>query len=162
RLLSAARRRPTAASPRRRRGDRAQELDGAAHDRPRFRGCCGRSDILAGWLTMHWGAVRTRYEGWSRGPALAVIAALLALLALACWSPSTAAAPEVRSFSAQQSDLQLYRDIIAGVRAGGNYYEVAAEAQRKGGYPLKPFFTFRLPTHALIYAAVGERVMIIV
>ena len=91
-----------------------------------------------------------------------MIAVLLVLLALACWSPATAPEPRVRSSSAQQSDLQLYRDIIAGVRAGGNYYEVAAEAQRKGGYPLKPFFTFRLPTHALIYAAVGERVMIIV
>jgi len=111
---------------------------------------------------MDWGAIRTRYEGWSRGPALALIGALLALLAIACWSPATAPAPQVRASAAQHSDLQLYRDIIAGVHAGGDYYGVAAEELRKGGYPLKPFFTFRLPTHAIIYAAVGEQTMIIV
>ena len=104
--------------------------------------------------------MRTRYESWSRGPALALIAALLTLLAIACWSPGTAPAPKLRTSPTQQSDLQLYRDIIAGVEAGGDYYEVAAEAQREGNYPLKPFFTFRLPTHATIYAAVGERAMI--
>jgi len=107
-------------------------------------------------------ALRTRFEGWSRGPALALIAALLALLAVACWSPARAPAPQVRASATQHSDLQLYRDIIAGVRAGGDYYRVAAEELRKGGYPLKPFFTFRLPTHAIVYAAVGERTMIVV
>ena len=110
---------------------------------------------------MNWGAFRTRYEGWSRGPALALVGALLALLAMACWSPASAPMPQVRA-AAQHSDLQLYRDIIAGVRAGGDYYSVAAEEQRKGGYPLKPFFTFRLPTHAIIYAAAGEQTMIVV
>jgi len=111
---------------------------------------------------MAWGAIRTRYEGWSRWPAIAVIAALLALLTIACWSPERAPAPKLRSSPAQQSDLQLYRDIIAGMQAGGNYYEVAAEELRKGNYPLKPFFTFRLPTHATMYAAAGERVMIVI
>jgi hypothetical protein len=56
----------------------------------------------------------------------------------------------------------LYRDIIAGVSEGGDYYEVAAEELRKGNYPLKPFVAFRLPTHATIYAAFGERTMIVV
>ncbi len=109
---------------------------------------------------MDWGAIRTRYEGWSRGPALALIAVLLALLAVACWSPASAPAPKLRTSPAQQSDLEHYREIIAGVAAGGDYYEVAAEAQRKNNYPLKPFFTFRLPTHSVAYAMFGERVMI--
>lgn len=109
---------------------------------------------------MNWGAFQTRFEGWSRGPALAVIAALLALLALACWSPASAPVPKVRTSAAQHSDLQLYRDIIARVEAGRNYYQVTAEELRKGNYPLKPFFTFRLPTHALVYAMVGERTMV--
>jgi hypothetical protein len=39
---------------------------------------------------------------------------------------------------------------------------VAAEELRKGNYPLKPFFTFRLPTHASVYALVGEQPMILV
>ncbi|MCF2513892.1 hypothetical protein LVY65_02255 [Sphingomonas sp. G124] len=111
---------------------------------------------------MDLGAIRTRYEGWSRGPALALIAALIALLALARWSPASAPAPKVRTSAAQHSDLQLYRDIIAGVHAGGGYYKVAADELRKGGYPLKPFFTFRLPTQALAYATFGERTMIVV
>jgi hypothetical protein len=106
-------------------------------------------------------AFRTRFEGWSRGPALALIAALAVLILLAAWTPARTggAAPKMRA-PTEHSDLQLYRDIIAGVSAGGNYYDVAAREQRAAGYPLKPFFTFRLPTHATIYAAVGERVMI--
>jgi hypothetical protein len=47
------------------------------------------------------------------------------------------------------------------VQAGENYYRATADELRKGNYPLKPFFTFRLPTHAVIYAAFGERVMMI-
>jgi hypothetical protein len=111
---------------------------------------------------MDLGAIRTRYEGWSKWPALGLIATLLALLAVACWSPSNSPAPKVRTSAAQHSDLQLYRDIITGVRAGGGYYDVAAEELRKGGYPLKPFFTFRLPTHAIAYATFGEPAMIVV
>ncbi len=109
---------------------------------------------------MDWGAIRTRFEGWSKGPALAVIAALVALLAVACWSPASAPAPKLRTAPTQQSDLAHYREIIAGVATGGDYYEVAAEAQRKNNYPLKPFFTFRLPTHSVAYALFGERMMI--
>jgi hypothetical protein len=111
---------------------------------------------------MGWGAFPTQFEGWSRGPALSLIAALLALLAVATWSPSGAPSPKVRSSSAEQSDVQLYRDIIAGVAQGGDYYQVAAEELRKGNYPLKPFFTVRLPTHASAYALVGERPMLLV
>ncbi len=108
------------------------------------------------------GAIRTRYQDWSRGPALALIAALVAILAVACWSPAGAPAPKLRTSPSQHSDLQLYRDIIAGVQAGGNYYDVAAKEQRAANYPLKPFYTFRLPTHATLYAAFGERTMIVV
>lgn len=111
---------------------------------------------------MSFGGIPTRFERVSRGVALAVIAALIALLAIATWQPEAAPAPKLRTSPSQQSDLQLYRDIISGMRAGGGYYEVAAQELRKGGYPLKPFFTFRLPTHATVYAALGERVMIVI
>jgi hypothetical protein len=86
---------------------------------------------------------------------------MVAVLAFATWTPEAAPAPKLRVSKAQPSDLQLYRDIIAGVEAGGDYYQVAARAQRKNHYPLKPFFTFRLPTHATVYAMFGERVMIV-
>ena len=108
------------------------------------------------------GVFQTRFEGWSRGRALAVIAALLVLLAFGCWSPTAGPSPKVRTTEAQHSDLQLYRDIITRVQGGENYYRAAAEELRKGNYPLKPFFTFRLPTHATIYAALGERVMVVI
>ena len=109
---------------------------------------------------MQLGAFPTRFEGWSKGQALALVAALVALLAVATWSPAAAPAPKLRTSPAEQSDLQLYRDIIQGVAAGGDYYQVAAAELRKGGYPLKPFFTFRLPTHAVAYAMAGERTMV--
>ena len=93
---------------------------------------------------------------------MSLIVGLVVIIAIACWSPASAPAPKLRTSPAQHSDLQLYRDIIAGVAEGGNYYEVAAREQRAAGYPLKPFYTFRLPTHATIYAAVGERTMIVI
>lgn len=111
---------------------------------------------------MNWGAVPTHFERWSRGPAIALVVALLTLLAFACWSPETAPAPKLRTSAAQHSDLQLYRDIISEVKSGGDYYEVAADQQRRNNYPVKPFYTFRLPTHATIYAAAGETVMIVI
>jgi len=110
---------------------------------------------------MGWGAFQTRFEGWSKAPALALVGALLALLAFACWSPAAGPAPKVRTTEAQHSDLQLYRDIITRAGKGENYYAATADELRKGNYPLKPFFTFRLPTHATIYAALGERTMVI-
>jgi len=110
---------------------------------------------------MNWGALPTRFEGLTRGSALALITVLIAILAFATWTPEAAPAPQLRASAAQPSDLQLYRDIIAGVEAGGDYYQVPAEAQRKNHYPLKPFFTFRLPTHASVYALFGERVIIV-
>lgn len=111
---------------------------------------------------MTLGSFPTRYGGWSRGPALALIATLLAMLAIASWSPASAPTPKLRTSAAEHSDLQLYRDIIAGVQAGGDYYQVTAQELRKGGYPLRPFFTFRLPTHAMLYANFGERAMIVI
>jgi hypothetical protein len=111
---------------------------------------------------MNWGAFETRFQGWSRGPALATIAALLALVTVASWSPASGPAPKLRRSEAQHSDLQLYRDIITRVRGGESYYRATADELRKGNYPLKPFFTFRLPTHASIYAAFGEQAMVIV
>lgn len=102
----------------------------------------------------------TWYAGWSRGRALILLVALASILAVACWPAATAPAPKVRASQAEQSDLDLYRDIIARVKGGEAYYPVAADELRKGGYPLKPFVTFRLPTQAYAYATLGEPAMI--
>ncbi|BCA64348.1 hypothetical protein HMP09_3582 [Sphingomonas sp. HMP9] len=63
---------------------------------------------------------------------------------------STAVAPDAPPPG--QTDLLLYETIVAGVRGGSPYYAVAAETQRSGHYPLKPFFTVRLPTLAVVEA----------
>lgn len=52
-----------------------------------------------------------------------------------------------------RTDLLLYDTIVAGVRGGSPYYAVAAETQRMGHYPLKPFFAVRPPTLAVVQAA---------
>ena len=52
-------------------------------------------------------------------------------------------------------DLFLYRAILDRVTQGEAYHAVAADEQRRGGYPLKPFVTMRLPTLAVAMATVG-------
>ncbi|WP_228275221.1 hypothetical protein [Stakelama tenebrarum] len=51
------------------------------------------------------------------------------------------------------TDLALYDQIVAGVRHGGGYYDVTAQALRANDYPLRPFVTFRLPALAMVQAA---------
>lgn len=83
---------------------------------------------------------------------MAVILAVLLVLgftALAVHDPAdTPAAP-----GSATGDLSMYEGVIEGLRAGGDYYTLTAEAFRAGDYPLKPFVTFRLPTHAVVQAA---------
>ncbi len=102
----------------------------------------------------------TWYANWRRGPALIVVLFLAASLLMACWPVSSSPAPKVRASVAEQSDLDLYRDVIRRVRAGDAYYPAVAEELRKDNYPLKPFITFRLPSQAYAYAWAGEPVMI--
>lgn len=104
----------------------------------------------------------TWFRSWQRGPALLVLALLLAGLIAACWPSANASpGPKLRATSGQQGDADLYRTIIARVAGGQGYYQAAADELRRGPYPLKPFLTFRLPTLALIYARLGEQMMIV-
>lgn len=111
---------------------------------------------------MTLGTFPTRFDRWGRAPALVFLPALAAILILAAWPTPSAPQPKMRASQAEQSDLDLYRDTIRRVGAGEPYYPVAADQLREGGYPLKPFVTFRLPTLAVIYAHVPEVVMSIV
>ena len=45
-------------------------------------------------------------------------------------------------------DLLLYRDVIAEVRRGRNYYEVAREKIPQFGFPTSSPLNWRLPTYA--------------
>lgn len=80
---------------------------------------------------------------------LALLAALLVatLLALATPGPPAASHDPARRAD-DQADVVLYEGIVEGIRNGGDYYLVTADALRAGNYPLKPFVTFRLPTLA--------------
>lgn len=82
--------------------------------------------------------------------ALLALAGLLALTLLALLTPDPTATDAASTTGG--SDVALYAQIVEGVRAGGNYYAVAAEALRAGEYPLRPFVTFRLPTLAVVQA----------
>ncbi len=99
-----------------------------------------------------WLAAPTRYAGLSRRASRIVLAALLALvigltimaLRIPVATPLAVDTP---------TDIGLYQQIVDGVRHGGGYYQVAADALRSGGYPMRPFVTFRLPTLAVVQAA---------
>src|SRR5437762_2724997 len=46
------------------------------------------------------------------------------------------------------ADLALYRDVIAGVRDGQDYYTVAREKIPEYGFPVSSPLNWRLPTYA--------------
>jgi hypothetical protein len=56
----------------------------------------------------------------------------------------------------QITDRELYGQVIDAVAAGNPYYESVARLHRANGYPLRPSVTVRLPTLALIAAALGR------
>lgn len=106
-----------------------------------------------------WLAAPTRFAGLPLRRAQLAAALVLALL-LACFTALPAPAPppgQAASAPAEErSDIALYRSIVAGVAAGGDYYDVAAAALRADGYPLRPFVTVRLPTLARVQAMLPE------
>jgi hypothetical protein len=54
------------------------------------------------------------------------------------------------------NDETLYKTIAKRVQSGGDYYTVAADEQRRHGYPTKPPFTIRVPTEAWFLAALRD------
>lgn len=103
-----------------------------------------------------WTAAPTRFAAFRRGRArlaLALLALLLAACMTALFVPEPPAASAAAVGGRPQTDLMLYETIVAGVRGGGNYYQVAADTLRAGGYPLRPFLTFRMPALAVVLAS---------
>jgi len=104
-----------------------------------------------------WLTAPTRFATLRRSSAQIVLA-LLAILLVASMSALVSPGPPPVSHDPAQraddeADVVLYETIVAGVRGGGDYYAVTAQALRTGNYPLKPFVTFRLPTLAIVQAA---------
>lgn len=102
-----------------------------------------------------WLGEASRFATVSRGRARAALLILALLLALSLTALAVADPETSTAVSAPdgQTDLMLYEKIVAGMKGGGDYYTVAVDAMRTGGYPLQPFFTVRMPGLAVLQAA---------
>ena len=100
-----------------------------------------------------WLSLPSRYAGLSPNAARVALAMLGALLLLSFTALLTADPTAAAPAPGEAGDLQLYAGIVDALRHGGSYYPVTAEALRTNDYPLRPFVTFRLPTLAVILAA---------
>ncbi len=100
-----------------------------------------------------WLARPSRFATVSQPVARAVLA-LLVVLVMLTWLAlaPTPVESSVGGGADHGTDMGLYAAIVEGVRHGGDYYTVAADAMRAGNYPLRPFVTMRLPTLAVIAA----------
>jgi len=110
----------------------------------------------------------SRFAAISAKGAKWVLGVLLALILASLWPaaqhPKSSVQPVSTAKSEQktaksgdaEADLALYKAIVGRMQAGENYYAVAADEQRKRGYPLKPFVTVRQPTLALVLASLGR------
>jgi hypothetical protein len=104
--------------------------------------------------TPFWLARPTRFAALSRDQARIVLAIVMVLIGLAGVITAGAARGTGGAVaSGDASDAAAYAAIVDGVRHGGDYYTVAVSVMRAGGYPLKPFVTVRLPTLAVVEAA---------
>lgn len=87
-----------------------------------------------------------------------ILLALLVLLVVASLIDFSAR-PASRQNAPRHTDVALYAAIVEGVRSGGDYYTIAADAQRRNNYPVRPFVTVRLPTLALLEGHLPSRAM---
>jgi hypothetical protein len=102
--------------------------------------------------------IQSRFAGASRRSVGLIGAGLIAAVLFSLWpaAQGPGGAPSVSTATGiPNADLFLYEAIVAKVRAGGDYYAVAAHELRTRDFPLRPFITFRLPTLAWMQAGLG-------
>ena len=104
------------------------------------------------WLTRPPRFADLSTRGARIGLGLLAVLLLATLLALGTPGPPPVSHDPARRAD-DQTDVVLYESIVDAVRHGGSYYPVTADALRSGDYPLRPFVTFRLPTLAMVQAA---------
>lgn len=82
---------------------------------------------------------------------------LVACLLCSLWAavPSTPSYDPAADRPALMRDAELYRAIASSVAEGESYYRAALSLQRQNGFPVKPFFTVRLPTLTMLVASLG-------
>lgn len=99
-----------------------------------------------------WLSCPSRFATLRAGAAM-VVAVLALLLLLSAWIVPGGDDATARSGS---PNLDLYASVIEGVRAGGDYYGVAAQELRASRAPLMPFSAVRLPTLSMVQAALPD------
>lgn len=100
-----------------------------------------------------WLAQPSRFAALPAVQARIVLAALAVLL-LVSFTVLGVPSPAPDAGGANpQTDIAVYEGIVSAVAHGEDYYRAAADALRAGGYPLRPFLTFRLPGLAVVQAA---------
>jgi hypothetical protein len=109
-----------------------------------------------------WLARPTRFAALTKKQAqiglVLLTTVIVAALATALAFQATHSAPGIAKIGSE-TDAQLYRSIVDGIRHGGHYYTVAATQLREGNYPLKPFIAFPLPTLAVVEGALSPTVV---
>lgn len=103
-----------------------------------------------------WLAKPSRFAGLSRTRARLTLVGLCLLILLSFQSLILGGAA-----GRDAGDIALYEGIVAGIRSGGAYYDVAVDQLRALDYPLRPFLAFRLPTLAVIQAALPASAIVI-
>lgn len=99
-----------------------------------------------------WLRTPSRFAAMSQSGARATLAVFVVMIA-ATWLALALPTGPRGAGTDRGTDMALYAGIVDGVRHGGAYYAVAAEAMRAGNYPMTPFVTMRLPTLAVTTAA---------
>lgn len=99
-----------------------------------------------------WLARPSRFAAFPAARARIVLGVLAALL-LTTLTVLGVPQPASDASGGAQTDVALYEGIVSAVAHGEDYYRAAADALRAGGYPLRPFLTFRLPGLAVAQAA---------
>ncbi|TPG55157.1 hypothetical protein [Sphingomonas glacialis] len=101
-----------------------------------------------------WLTEPSRYAALSQPRARIALVALALLLLATLLALASPAAPLANPTAGDdQHDILLYETIVQGLRGGGDYYGVTGQALRTAEYPMRPFFAFRLPTLAVVEAA---------
>src|SRR5260221_7948724 len=95
-------------------------------------------------------AIVTRYAGLTRLKAAAAIGFILVAEGwfVAGAVSGSGAATGVASAPHRDGDVAFYKSVVAGVRAGQDYYDVVDIELRRQGYPVRPAFAWRQPTYA--------------
>lgn len=102
-----------------------------------------------------------RYVAWPPRIAQAVLVALLLLIGygFVLDVPSVANGGDQHGdelLAEDRGDVAFYRAVVERMQAGKGFYASVAAEQPARNYPTKPFVTWRLPTAAMLLAALGE------